>query len=45
MKRYQSQLLYRKSYKPNRMIRKQTDRKQLSQPNRAGPEIKTCERN
>jgi len=40
--RYQSQLLYRKSYKPNRLIRIQPNRKQLFRPNRAGPQINIC---
>lgn len=43
--RYQSQLLYRKSYKPNRVIRMRSNQKQLFRPNRAGPQIKICETN
>jgi hypothetical protein len=43
--RYQSQLLFRKSYKPNRVIRIRPNGKRnlLFRPSRAGPEIKTCE--
>ena len=43
--RYQSQLLFRKSYKPNRVIRIRPTGKRslLFRPSRAGPEIKTCE--
>jgi hypothetical protein len=47
--RYQSQLLFRRSYKPNRVIRIRPSRKRglLFRPSRAGPEIKTyqCETN
>jgi hypothetical protein len=41
--RYQSQLLYRKSYKPNRVIRIRSVAKAglVFRPTRAGPVIKT----
>jgi hypothetical protein len=43
--RYQSQLLFRKSYKPNRIIRTRPGvKRNLSfRPSRAGPQIKTYE--
>jgi hypothetical protein len=42
--RYQSQLLFRKSYKPNRLIRIRPAGKRnlVFRPSRAGPEIKAC---
>ncbi len=43
--RYQSQLLFRKSYKPNRVvqIRPAPKLKLIFRPTRAGPQIKTYE--
>jgi len=43
--RYQSQLLYRKSYKPSRVVRIRPAPKVtlVSRPARAGPQNKTCE--
>jgi hypothetical protein len=43
--RYRSQLLYRKSYKPNRFIRIRPARKValIVRPARAGPQINTYE--
>ena len=43
--RYQSQLLFRKSYKPNRVIqiRPAVKLNLVFRPSRAGPEIKTYE--
>ena len=46
--RYQSQLLYRKSYKPNRLIRIRPTKLNFEfRPVRSGlkPKIKLCERN
>ncbi len=43
--RYQSQLLYRMSYKPNRIIRIRPDAKRnlTFRPTRAGPQIEKYE--
>jgi len=43
--RYQSQLLFRKSYKPNRVIRIRPAQRLnvVFRPARAGPQIKTYE--
>jgi hypothetical protein len=45
--RYQSQLLFRKSYKPKRLIRSRPAGKQnlRFRPSRAGPEINACDVN
>ena len=43
--RYQSQLLFRKSYKPDRLIQIRLAAKAIKffRPSRAGPQIKTYE--